>query len=275
MHRTSFAPKDRIADMDLGITGYGALVLGASGGLGRAIATALAAEGARVAVAGRDNAELSKTLAEIHKIGGSGVPLRCDLRDHDQLQRVAREAENAVGTVSILINNTGGPPPGLASGREPELWLEQFNAMVLSVIQLTDHFLPKMRAQSWGRIITSTSSGILAPIENLAISNALRLTLAGWSKSLAREEAPFGITANVVVPGRIATRRTKALDVAKAHRLNQSISDVEAESLGRIPMGRFGRPEEYADLVAFLASKRASYITGTVLRVDGGMIASL
>lgn len=261
--------------MDLGLSGHSALVLGASGGLGRAIALALAAEGTRVALAGRNETELALTLELIAGAGGSGMVLPFDLADHAGIDAVAGRAEAAIGPIGILVNNTGGPPPGPASGRPADLWLDQFNAMVLSVIRLTDRLLPAMRAQGWGRIITSTSSGMISPIDNLAISNALRMTLAGWSKSLAREEAPFGITANIVVPGRIATRRTRAIDLAKAQRLGRTIEEVEAESLGRIPMGRFGRPEEFADLVAFIASPRSSYITGSVLRVDGGMIASL
>jgi 3-oxoacyl-[acyl-carrier protein] reductase len=146
---------------------------------------------------------------------------------------------------------------------------------VLSVIATTDRVLPKMRARRWGRIITSASSGVAAPIPNLAISNALRLSLLGWSKTLSREVAKDGITVNVVLPGRIATSRIKFLDEAKAKREGRTLEDVEAENLVAIPVGRLGDPEEYADVVAFLASERAAYITGSVVRVDGGMIPSI
>jgi 3-oxoacyl-[acyl-carrier protein] reductase len=147
--------------------------------------------------------------------------------------------------------------------------------MVLSVIAITDSVLPGMRSRGWGRILTSTSSGVVAPIQNLAISNALRLSLVGWSKTLAREVGKDGITANIVVPGRIATSRVAALDNAKAKREGRSVEEVAAESQGTIPLGRYGNPKEYADVVTFLASERAAYITGSVIRVDGGLIPSI
>jgi 3-oxoacyl-[acyl-carrier protein] reductase len=132
-----------------------------------------------------------------------------------------------------------------------------------------------MKSRGWGRILTSTSSGVIAPIPNLAISNALRLSLVGWSKTLAREVGKDGITANIIVPGRIATSRVAALDNAKAKREERSAEEVAAESRAAIPLGRYGSPEEYADVVAFLASERAAYITGSVIRVDGGLIPSI
>lgn len=147
--------------------------------------------------------------------------------------------------------------------------------MVLSVIKITDRVLPGMRERGWGRIVTSTSSGVVAPIPNLAVSNALRLSLVGWSKSLAREVAAHGITSNIILPGRIATDRIRFLDEAKASREKRSVESVVSESTAAIPAGRYGAPEEYADAVAFLASRRASYITGSVVRVDGGYIQSI
>ena len=147
--------------------------------------------------------------------------------------------------------------------------------MVLPVIALTDRVLPGMRERKWGRIITSTSSGVIAPIPNLGLSNALRSTLVGWSKTLAREVGGDGITLNIVVPGRIATPRIAFLDEAKAKRENRPLSDVSAESASAIPLGRYGNPSEYGQAVAFLASTAASYITGSTLRVDGGLIANV
>lgn len=261
--------------MDLGLSGKTALVLGASSGLGRAIALGLAAEGANVAVAARNEAALAALAGEIEALGVRALPVRWDLADLSVIDGNVGAVEAALGTVDILINNTGGPPPTTASGQSPALWTAQFQAMVASVIATTDRVLPGMIARRWGRIITSTSSGVIAPIANLAISNALRLSLVGWSKTLAREVARDGVTCNIVVPGRIATDRTRFLDEKRAEREGRTVDQVEASSLGAIPAGRYGDPREYADVVAFLASTRASYVTGSTVRVDGGQIASI
>jgi 3-oxoacyl-[acyl-carrier protein] reductase len=154
------------------------------------------------------------------------------------------------------------------------VWLEQFEAMVLSVFALTDLVLPAMRRRGWGRVVTSTSSGTVVPIPQLGISNTLRAALHGWSKTLAGEVGGDGITVNILVPGRIATARTATLDAARAEREGQTVAAVAEQSRARIPAGRYGLPEEYGDAAAFLASDRASYITGSVLRVDGGMIGA-
>lgn len=261
--------------MDFGLKGKTALVLGGGGGLGRAIAKSFAAEGAKVAVAGVGSTSIDATLAELHSIDGSSLGLVWDLADLSVIDANIARIESELGPVDILINNTGGPPPSTAAGQDPALWAKQFQAMVLSVIAITDRVLPGMKARGWGRILTSTSSGIIAPIPNLAFSNALRMSLVGWSKTLAREVAKDGITANIVVPGRIATARVATLDNARAKREGRSVEEVAAESAATIPVGRYGKPEEYADVVAFLASTRAAYITGSVIRVDGGMTASI
>ena len=261
--------------MDLGLSGKTALVLGASSGLGRAIALGLAAEGANVAVAARNEAALAALAGEIEALGVRALPVRWDLADLSMIDANVAAIEASLGPVDILINNTGGPPPTTASGQSPDLWTAQFQAMVASVIATTDRVLPGMIGRRWGRIITSTSSGVIAPIANLAISNALRLSLVGWSKTLAREVARDGVTCNIVVPGRIATDRTRFLDEKRAEREGRAVEQVEAASLGAIPAGRYGDPREYADVVAFLASTRASYVTGSTVRVDGGQIASI
>ena len=261
--------------MDLGLQGKTALVLGGGGGLGKAIAQTLGREGARVAVAGRTKTTLDQTVQEIEKAGSQGLALPWDISDLTAIEENVAAVEKRFGTVNVLINNTGGPPPTPASGQDPALWNRSFQAMVLSVIAITDRVLPGMRERHWGRIITSASSGVVAPIPNLALSNALRLSLVGWSKTLAREVARDGITANIVLPGRIATDRVRSLDEARARREGRSVEEVENESRSSIPLGRYGEPQEYAAVIAFLASVQSSYITGSIIRVDGGAIASI
>lgn len=261
--------------MDLGISGKTALVLGGGGGLGGAIAQALAAEGAAVAVADISPQAAERTAETVADAGGKAVPLEWDLADLGTIDQHIAAVEGALGPVDILVNNTGGPPPSPVAGQDPELWLRHFQSMVLSVIAITDGVVPLMRSRGWGRIITSASSGVIAPIPNLGLSNALRGSLLGWSKTLAREVAAEGVTCNVVVPGRIGTQRIKFLDQAKADREGKSVAETSAESVASIPVGRYGEPREYAAAVAFLASVQASYITGSVIRVDGGLIASL
>src|SRR6202453_4991664 len=238
--------------MNFGLQGKTALVLAGGGGLGRAIAKSLAGEGANVAVAGRGADSIAGTQAALAEIGGKSMGLVWDLADLAQIDGNVAKIEKELGPIDILVNNTGGPPPTTASGQDTALWSKQFQAMVLSVIAITDRVLPNMRARHWGRGITSTSSGVVSPIPNLAISNTLRLSLVGWSKTLAREVAKDGITANIILPGRIATDRLKFLDEAKAKREGRRVEDVLAESTGSIPVGRYGKPEEYGDVVAFL-----------------------
>ena len=263
--------------MDLGLHDKTALVFGASGGLGGAIARTLAAEGARVVLAGRNAAALTALRDELVAAGKTAMALPWDLADLSVIDARIGAIEQApgFGPVDILINNTVGPPPTTAAGQDPALWSAQFQAMVLSVIAITDRVLPGMRARGWGRIITSTSSGVVAPIPNLAISNSLRMALVGWSKTLAREIGADGVTANIVLPGRVATPRIAFLDQQKASRDGASVDTVRAASTQAIPVGRYGDPEEYGAAVAFLASRQAAYITGSVLRVDGGLIPSI
>lgn len=259
--------------MDFGLEGKTALVLGGGGGLGSAIARQFAAEGVNVAVGDINPAAAEKTVSSLS--GGKGLALPWDLADLSVIDGNVAKIEAAFGAVDILVNNTGGPPPTPAAGQDPALWMKSFQQMVLSVIAITDRALPAMRQRKWGRIITSTSSGVISPIPNLGISNALRLSLVGWSKTLAREVGKDGITANIILPGRIATDRIKFLDEAKAKREGRSVEQISAESTASIPAGRYGKPEEYADVVAFLASARASYLNGSIIRVDGGLITSI
>lgn len=261
--------------MNLELSGKTALVFGAAGGLGGAIARALASEGVNLVLADMNGDALAITVEEMRNAGAVVMPLVWDLADLSVVDSRITAIEERFGAVDILVNNTGGPPPTPVSGQTPELWTKSFQSMVLSVIAITDRVLPGMRQKKWGRIITSTSSGVVSPIPNLGISNALRMSLVGWSKTLAREVGGDGITANIVLPGRISTARIAFLDEQKAKRESRSVDDVEAESTASIPVGRYGRPDEYGAVVAFLASVHSSYVTGSVIRIDGGMIASV
>ncbi|MFZ4062619.1 MAG: SDR family oxidoreductase [Polynucleobacter sp.] len=261
--------------MDLGITGKVALVLASSRGLGQAMAVALAREGVKVAVTGRNPEGLKQSVQMIEAAGGTALALCWDLSDASVLDRLVTQVEQELGPIDILINNTGGPPPTPAAGQDPALWQNSFNDMVLSLIRITDRVLPGMRQRQWGRIITSTTSGAVAPIKNLAISNTMRAALLAWSKTLAAEVATDGITVNVIMPGRVATDRLRQLDEARAQRESISYDAVVQLSLKQIPMGRYGDPKEYGDAAAFLASQNASFITGTVMRVDGGQIQAI
>ncbi|SHH09430.1 SDR family oxidoreductase [Pollutimonas bauzanensis] len=261
--------------MELGLNQKVALVHGAGGGLGGAIARALAAEGATVVVCDINEDSLRDTCRDIESAGGKAVGKQWDLAQIDRYEQSHREVVETVGSIDILCNNTGGPPPSLVQNVERDVWLRHFSEMVLSVVTMTDLVLPGMKARNWGRIITSASSGVVAPIANLGLSNSLRSALVGWSKTLAREVGPDGVTSNVLVPGRIATRRIVALDQAKAARENRSYDSVVQESVGAIPVKRYGDPAEYGAAAAFLASRQASYITGSIIRVDGGLIANV
>ncbi|MBJ6134357.1 SDR family oxidoreductase [Ochrobactrum sp. Q0168] len=250
--------------MDLNIRGKRALVLGGNRGMGLAIATALRKEGAEIAIAARDRQALDAAAAEI---GGA----RCFVTDLSDTAGLTTFAD-AVGDIDILINNTGGPPYGRAIGRDIADWEDSYRAMSLSVIRITDLFLPAMRRNGWGRVLTIVSTGAVQPIPVLGISNTLRAGLIAWSKSLAPEVAKDGVTVNVLMPGRVGTERVRMTDAATAARDNIDIETVRHRSVSDIPMGRYGEPEEIASVAAFLCSAPASYVTGSVYRVDGGYV---
>lgn len=264
--------------MDLGIRGKNALVIGAGSGLGAACAFALASEGVRVVLAGRHAESLNHTRDVIADISGApaALPLVWDISKPEIASaQIEKIKEMLGGPISILVNNTGGPPPTSAAGQSIASWGAQFNNLVLSLIAVTDAVLPEMRQLGCGRVITIASSGVIAPIPNLAFSNTLRSALVGWSKTLSCEVAAYGITVNMVLPGRIDTDRLRSLNAATAEREHKSKETVDAESIKNIPVGRYGHSSEFAAAVAFLASTQAAYITGSLFRVDGGLITSV
>ena len=215
------------------------------------------------------------TATAVRDIGCKALALSWDIADLAVIGSRVTTVEKALGPVDILVNITSGPPPTPAADQAVALWKDDFESMVLSVIAITDRILPHMRTRRWGRIITSTSSVVIAPIPTLAISNSLRLSLVGWSKTLSQEVGLDGITVNVVLPGRIATQRIAFLDEQKSKRQGRSIEEIRPDSTASIPLGRYGDPQEYADVITFLASSRASYVTGSIIRVDGGLIQSI
>jgi 3-oxoacyl-[acyl-carrier protein] reductase len=260
--------------VDLRLKDKVALVFGAGGGLGGAIAGELAREGVRLGLASRREEPLEATRQRVAPLTRTAA-VQWDLADHAAIGPNIATIEHELGPIDIVVHMTGGPPPAPISGQDPVAWRAHFESMVLSVVGITDALLPGMRARGWGRVITSASSGVLAPIPDLGLSNALRSTLVGWNKTLAREVGPDGVTANVVVPGRILTARIARLDASRAERAGISSDDAARSSIAAIPVGRYGDPTEYAAAIAFLASPRAAYITGTALRVDGGLIPSV
>ena len=237
--------------------------MGASRGLGRAVAAALAREGARVAMASRSREALEQAAAEIE---GETVVMEADAADLDRLADLASEVEQALGPIEILVANTGGPPFGGALDNEQNEWEQAYKSLVLAPRVLIEAVLPGMRERGWGRIVNVGSSSVREPIPGLALSNAHRMAAVGFFKTLASEVAADGITVNTVATGRFATERL-ASNWA-------SWEEMERGAREGVPAGRLGRPDEYGDLVAFLCSERAAYLTGAVIPLDGGLLRS-
>jgi 3-oxoacyl-[acyl-carrier protein] reductase len=249
--------------MDLGLEGRVALVMGASRGIGQAIAAALAREGARVAIASRSREHIDEAAAAI---GSPATPFVADATDLDRLAELPGEVEAKLGPIEVLVANAGGPPLGGALGHEPEEWERAYRSLVLAPRVLTGAVVPGMRSRGWGRVVNIGSSSTREPIPGLNLSNAHRMAAVGFLKTLSREVAADGVTVNTVATGRFATER-----LASNY---GSIEAAEAAARTQVPAARLGRPEEYGDLVAFLCSERAAYITGTVIPIDGGMLHS-
>ena len=257
--------------MDFGLQGKVAIVSAASQGLGRASAAALAAEGARVAILSRRQEELDRVAGEI----GAAAAVACDLADAGSISAAVARVGDQLGPVSILVNNCGGPPPGTFDSITEAQWDQAYQQVFLSTLRMTRAVLPMMRAAGWGRIINILSTSVEQPIAGLIVSNAFRPALAGWAKTLAGEVARDGILVNSVCPGRIQTARAQSVDETIAARTGQPIEDVRAAHSAHVPLRRYGQPAEFGRVVAMLASEGASYVTGSVIRVDGGAVMGL
>jgi 3-oxoacyl-[acyl-carrier protein] reductase len=249
--------------MDLGLNGRVALVMGASQGIGRGIAAVLAREGARVAIASRSRERLEQAAAAIE---GDVSPFVADATDLDRLAELPGEVEAALGPVDILVPNTGGPPLGGALIHELDEWELGYRSLVLAPRVLAGAVVPGMQERGWGRIVNVGSTTTREPIPGLNLSNAHRMAAVGFLKTLSHEVAADGITVNTVATGRFATERLASNF--------GSMEAAEAAAQRDVPVGRLGRPEEYSDLVAFLCSERAAYITGATIPIDGGMLRS-
>jgi len=261
--------------MDLGLKGKTALVLGASQGLGNAIARGLAAEGVNLIIASRSVDKLNTVADEIKSEHGVAVDVQSiDMTDASSAASLCDYIRKR-GDIDILVNNAGGPPPSASTGVDDETWDNAIQSLLKSVVRITEASIEGMKERNWGRVITIASSGVIQPIANLALSNTVRSAIVGFSKTLATEIAQFGITVNLVIPGRIETARLGQLDEARAKREDKSVDEVREAFRKVIPARRYGSPQEFADAAVFLASERAGYTTGHMLRIDGGMISNV
>jgi 3-oxoacyl-[acyl-carrier protein] reductase len=253
--------------MDLGLKSKKALVMASSQGLGKAVALEFAKEGVDLVICGRNADTLEMALEEIQAAGAVEVlAVKADLTDARSRDELLRAAQEKFGRIDILVTNTGGPPPGNFDDTNQEDWDRTYELLLGSAVAVIRGVLPGMKENGWGRIIAITSQAVKQPVDQLILSNAVRTSLAGLTKSLANELGPYNITVNNVMPG--YTKTNRLLSLIEKNPAIQKAADT-------IPLGRFADPEEFAAAVAFLASKRAGYITGTSLPVDGGWIKSV
>ncbi len=262
--------------MDLGLRGKVALVAAASKGLGRAVANELAAEGCRVVICARDADTLAKTAGEISAEHSAEVlPVAADVSSSAGIRALHATATAKYGPIDILVTNAGGPPSGKFEEIPLDEWERAFHLTLMSAVELAYLVLPAMKERKWGRILNITSIAAKQPVDNLMLSNSLRAAVTGFARTLANEVAPFGVTVNNLLPGYTLTDRVDQLTRASASKEGLPVSEVLARWEAQIPMKRLGEPREFAALAAFLASERASYITGQSIGVDGGWIRSL
>ena len=262
--------------MDLGLKNKVAVVAAASKGLGRAVALELAKEGARISICSRNRDQIRQTAEFIHAETGAEVYYeQVDVARGDEVRAFVTNTLNRFADIHVLVTNAGGPPAGLFVSLRPQDWLNAFHLNLMSVIQLCAEVIPYMQRNRWGRIVNITSISVKQPVDGLMLSNSLRAAVVGFAKTLSNEVAPYNILVNNVCPGYTRTERVEELSASMAERKGVSKERIVATWEESIPMGRLGQAEEFAALVAFLASERASYITGVSIPVDGGAVKSM
>jgi 3-oxoacyl-[acyl-carrier protein] reductase len=262
--------------MELGLRGAVALVTASSEGIGKAIAVGLAREGAILTLCARRAELLESTATEISEATGADVlALPCDVAEEGTAESLVSHAVDRFGRLDVLVTNAGGPPPGQFEAHNDAAWQHSFETNLLSVVRLVRAALPYLKASGRGRVINLSSTSVKQPIDSLILSNSIRAAVIGMAKTLANELAPFGITVNNIAPGSIDTERIRKLDRARAKARGITEEEARKASQAQIPLGRYGTAEEVANLAVFLASDKASYITGTTTQVDGGLVKSI
>ena len=259
--------------MDLNLKNKNAIVCASSQGLGKAAAIDLALEGVNLVICSRDQDKIDKTRLEILNKTDNQIKviaLKVDLNSSEQIETLYDEAINSLGSIDILVNNNGGPPPSTFDELTDEDWQNAFNSTMMSCLRLSKLVMPQMKNRGWGRIINISSVSVKTPVNGLFLSNSLRMGVLGWSKALADELAPFGITVNTVCPGYTRTERVEAILESQSNASGLNKEDIEKSIANNIPMKRVGEAEDLAGLITFLASEKANYMTGLAVQVDGG-----
>lgn len=261
--------------MELGLNDKVAWVLGGSSGLGRASALSLAREGARVAISSRDEDALRQTAAEIEsETGGRCIPIPLDVTDSQAIASAHAKVTDELGPVDVLVANAGGPPAGSFEELDDETMQRAFNLTTAAAWRLAHAVLPAMKERGSGVILFLTSTSTKEVVGGLLLSNMMRAAVVGMAKTMSKELGPHGIRVLCVAPGRVATKRLEQLDAGRAAKTGETVEEVGRSWAEAIPLGRYGRTEEFGDVVAFAASQRASYVTGTTIMVDGGLTNS-
>ena len=259
--------------MNLNLNNKNAIVCASSQGLGKAAALDLAEEGVNLAICSRDQDKINKVKEEIHQKINSEIKvlaLKVDLDSPDEIQTFYKQVENDLGSVDILVNNNGGPPPSTFEQLSDNDWQKAFNSTMMSCLRLSKLVIPNMKKNAWGRIINISSVSVKTPVNGLFLSNSLRMGVLGWAKALSDELAPHGVTVNTVCPGYTRTERVEAILETQSNSSGLKKEEIEKSIAENIPMKRVGEAEDLAGLITFLASEKADYMTGLAIQVDGG-----